>query len=782
MPSTLHVSPTARRAFGTIGAALEVAATRRGQVRVVVEPGVYTGSLFVRGDVEIVAAQGPGTVEVATSGEVVTADCAGDVRLTGLTLVTRGGTAVFCGSGSVTLTTCRVLGQGGVGVDARQGTNLVLQGCEVYAGRVVCQGASGTITGSSFTDARDNAIAVIEGGSARVSGCTIANASLHGIRVSGAAASIENCDLTGTGRDAIAADAHATVSIVDCVVHDVHTVGIGVAEQSTGTISGTTVTGAEDGIVVASGGSPTVTGCAIAGCRDAGVIVRDRGLGRFTGCSITGTGNVGFFVTGNGAPTVENLRIGDGNVGLALFGGRGRFTGLDVLDQTIALRLKERSAGRFERIRVERCDIGFEAEESETTGELRDVRITGARLCGITVAGNARVTVERGVVDGALAVGMAGNGTGRLTVTDCEVTGAGTGGVVLLGNTAFLATRLTVSGSGAAGVLGKESARVDCTECTFTGNAVDLSLEETCIERFVDCAFDSGTATEESTKDTVPPGEPAPGAAGDPLTELDRLIGLAPVKKQVRTQVNMIKLAQQRQAAGLPMPPLSRHLVFSGPPGTGKTTVARLYGQILESLGVLATGTVREVARSHLVGQFLGSTAQKTREVFESAKGGVLFIDEAYTLARKFGVNSDFGQEAIDELVKLMEDHRDEVVVIVAGYTGEMETFLEANPGLRSRFSRVIEFPAYSTEELVRIIEVTAAKDHYRFDADVPALLADHFARHEHDGEPRNARDARSLFEAMIENQAERLSESDDPSVDQLMLLLAEDIPRPGGA
>ncbi|QWF80660.1 right-handed parallel beta-helix repeat-containing protein [Amycolatopsis sp. CA-230715] len=782
MPSTLHVSPTARRAFGTISAALEVAATRRGPVRVVVDPGVYPGSLVVRGEVEIVAAQGPGTVEIATSGAVVTADCAGEVRLTGLTLVTRGGTAVFCGGGSVALTDCRVLGQGGVCVDARPGTSVAVRGCEVHAGRVVCQGASGTITDSSFTDAADNAIAVIEGGSARISGCTIANASLHGIRVSGASASVENCDLTGTGRDAIAADAHATVSIVDCTVHDVHTVGIGVAEQSTGTISGTTVTGAEDGIVVTSGGSPTVTGCALADCRDAGVIVRDRGLGRFTGCSITGSGNVGFFVTGNGAPTVEDLRIGSGNVGVALLGGRGRFTGLAVTDQTIALRLKDRSAGRFERIRIERCDVGFEAEENETTGELRDARITGARLCGISVAGNARVTVDRGVVDGALAVGMAVNGAGRLTATDCEVTGAGTGGVVLLGNAAFLATRLTVSGSGGAGLAGKESARVDCTDCTFSGNAIDLSIEETCVERFAGCTIESGpveNGTEESTKDSAAPPN---GPAGDPLTELDRLIGLAPVKKQVRTQVNMIKLAQQRQAAGLPMPPLSRHLVFSGPPGTGKTTVARLYGQILESLGVLATGTVREVARSHLVGQFLGSTAQKTREVFESAKGGVLFIDEAYTLARKFGVNSDFGQEAIDELVKLMEDHRDEVVVIVAGYTGEMETFLEANPGLRSRFSRVIEFPAYSTEELVRIVEATAAKDHYRLDADVPARLAEHFAHHERDGEPRNARDARSLFEGMIENQAERLSESDAPSVDQLMLLVAEDIPRPDGA
>ncbi len=185
------------------------------------------------------------------------------------------------------------------------------------------------------------------------------------------------------------------------------------------------------------------------------------------------------------------------------------------------------------------------------------------------------------------------------------------------------------------------------------------------------------------------------------LAELDGLVGLAPVKAEVKLVTNLLQVQKLRQARGLPVVESSRHLVFTGNPGTGKTTVARLLAQIYRTLGVVAKGHLVETDRAGLVAGYVGQTALKVTEVFDSALGGILLIDEAYALDR--GGDSDFGKEATDTLVKLVEDHRDEIAVIAAGYPDEMHAFIESNPGLRSRFPRTIHFPDYTTDELVSI-------------------------------------------------------------------------------
>jgi len=259
------------------------------------------------------------------------------------------------------------------------------------------------------------------------------------------------------------------------------------------------------------------------------------------------------------------------------------------------------------------------------------------------------------------------------------------------------------------------------------------------------------------------------------LGQLYDMTGLAQVKQEVATLIDLIASARQRERAGLPVPPMSRHLIFAGAPGTGKTTVARLYKDILTALGVLDGGPLVEVARPDLVGEYIGHTAQRTREAFNRAKGGVLFIDEAYTLAPRNSSGNDFGREAIDTLVKLMEDHRDEVVVIAAGYTQEMAGFLAANPGLSSRFSRHVLFEDYTADELVTIFCQHAAAAGYECPDETLGILRTHF-----DLVPRgksfgNGRYARKVLEEVITRQAGRLRSMAAPSDADLRTLTPDD-------
>ena len=260
------------------------------------------------------------------------------------------------------------------------------------------------------------------------------------------------------------------------------------------------------------------------------------------------------------------------------------------------------------------------------------------------------------------------------------------------------------------------------------------------------------------------------------MEQLNSLVGLETVKKEIRNLMNLVKVRKLRQENDLPVAPMSFHMVFLGNPGTGKTTVARLISGLYAAIGVLTKGQLVEVDRSGLVAGYVGQTALKTQEVIQSALGGVLFIDEAYSLAS--GGENDFGREAIETLLKAMEDHRDDLVVIVAGYTGPMERFITSNPGLESRFNRYFFFPDYDGDQLTEIFRIQCKKNSYTLTPEADAAAHEMFTElfEERDENFGNGRDVRNCFEDMVVRQANRVAAMEKPTKEDLITVLPEDL------
>ncbi|MBR1717148.1 MAG: DUF4236 domain-containing protein [Paludibacteraceae bacterium] len=264
----------------------------------------------------------------------------------------------------------------------------------------------------------------------------------------------------------------------------------------------------------------------------------------------------------------------------------------------------------------------------------------------------------------------------------------------------------------------------------------------------------------------------------NPSKELNSLIGLASVKTEVETLTNFIKIQQTRAAKGLKTSAVSYHCVFTGNPGTGKTTVARILAKIYKKLGVVSKGHLVETDRAGLVAEYVGQTAVKTNKIIDSALDGVLFIDEAYSLIS--GSENDFGKEAIATLLKRMEDNRDRLIVILAGYTKNMKDFIDSNPGLQSRFNRYIEFPDYSADELLQIFEANMKKYEYRFGEGAREYLQQYFENEvaHKDANFGNGRLVRNVFEKSLERQANRLAREVNLTTDRLSQIEIEDLPQ----
>ncbi|PRH75844.1 sporulation protein [Streptomyces solincola] len=704
----------------------------------------------------------------------------GTPELTGLRITTRSAAGVEVrGAARPTLRRCTVDNPAGVGIGVLDGAGGVFEECEVVAagqsGVVVGGGAHPRLERCRVHHAAGAGLAVTgEGSGLEAVGCEVYEIQGSGVRIAArAAAHLTDCRVHRTTGDGVVLDTDAVLTLADCDIHDVPENAVDLRSRSVLTLTRSTVRRfGRNGLSVWDPGTRV----------DA------------NGCEIhDSSGDYPAVWVSDGATAVlESCRVHD--VPDALFvldrGSRVNVVDSDLSQvRNTAVSVSDGATAELDDCRVREASTGAWFRDHGSGGTLADCTFDGVQT-GVIVTKGADPSVERCTVSSPAEAGFYVSAEGRGTFSGCRVTGSGGYGFHVMDGCRTVLRRCRTERCARGGYeLGEDGpVAEDCAGDESGTRAAAALPAEPALAPSQGGLLGEVSPVQATGRVPAQPAAPAPApdpaeirAAQDVLAELDALVGLDSVKREVRTLTNMIEVGRLRQEAGLKAASVRRHLVFTGSPGTGKTTVARLYGEILAALGVLERGHLVEVSRVDLVGEHIGSTAIRTQEAFDRARGGVLFIDEAYALSPEDS-GRDFGREAIDTLVKLMEDHREAVVVIVAGYTAEMERFLTVNPGVASRFSRTITFTDYLPGELVRIVEQQAEEHEYALADGTAEALAKYFTELPKGPAFGNGRTARQTFESMVERHAGRVAGLAEMSTDDLTLLYPEDLPAlPGG-
>ncbi|MDT9687442.1 right-handed parallel beta-helix repeat-containing protein [Streptomyces sp. P9(2023)] len=785
--------------YASLAAALEAAGD--GDV-LTVAPGTYRENLVIQRAVTLRGPEGGiGSVRIApVDGVPLTVRASATVQDLHVEGQDSAAPALLVEDGTPELLDLRIVTRSAAGLEVRGAARPTVRRITVDnpagVGIAVLDGAGGVFEECEIVAAGQSGVSVRGGAHPRLERCRVHHASGAGISVTGEGSGLEGvgCEVYEIKGAGLQIAARATVHLTDSSVHRTSADGITLDTDAVLTLSDCDIHDIpENAVDLRSRSVLTLTRSTVRRFGRNGLSVWDPGTRVDANqCEIhDSTGDYPAVWISDGATAVlDACRVHD--VPDALF-VLDRGSRVDVVDSDLsqvrntAVSVSDGATAQLDDCRIREASTGAWFRDHGSGGTLGGCTIDAVQT-GVIVTKGADPTIERCTVTSPAEAGFYVSAEGRGSFHGCRVTGSGGYGFHVMDGCRTSLRKCRTERCARGGYEFPEDGPVaeDCTSDESAVRGAPGADPGTVLTATADRGQSAGllgtVPTPRSPVATapVPAPEPVPEPAarpsGDVLGELDGLVGLESVKHEVRTLTNMIEVGRKRQEAGLKAASVRRHLVFTGNPGTGKTTVARLYGEILASLGVLERGHLVEVSRVDLVGEHIGSTAIRTQEAFDRARGGVLFVDEAYALSPEDS-GRDFGREAIDTLVKLMEDHRDAVVVIVAGYTHEMERFLTVNPGVASRFSRTISFSDYVPDELVRIVEQQADEHEYRLADGTVEALGKFFTELPKGPAFGNGRTARQTFESMVERHAGRVAVLADASTDDLTLLYPEDLP-----